>query len=59
VVIEAAEVPDAREFTQYVKCIQFFYFLRPKRLLRSLRPLRLSCVLRSLRPLRFQNYSGS
>ena len=51
-VIEAAEVPDAREITQYVKCKQFFYFLRPKRLLRSLRPARLSCLLRFLRPMR-------
>ena len=47
--IEAAEVPDAREITQYLKCMQFFYFLRPKR---SLRPVMLSCLLRSLRPLR-------
>ena len=30
-----------------------FDFLRPKRLLRSLRPVILSCLLRSLRPLRF------
>ena len=29
-----------------------FDFLRPKRLLRSLRPVMLSCLLRSLRPLR-------
>ena len=30
-----------------------FDFLRPKRLLRSLRPVRLSCLLRFLRPLMF------
>ena len=51
--IEAAEVPDAREITQYVKCKQFLIFLRPKRLLRSLRPVMLLCLLRSLGPLRF------
>ena len=50
---EAAEVPNAREITQYVKCVLFFYFQRPKWLLRSLRPVMLSCLLRSLRPLKF------
>ena len=30
-----------------------FDFLRPKKLLRSLRPVRLSCLLRFLRPLMF------
>ena len=42
-VIEAVEVPDGREITQQAA----FDFLRPKRLLRSLRPLMLSCILRS------------
>ena len=42
-VIEAAEVPDGMEITQQVA----FDFLRPKRLLRSLRPEMLSSLLRS------------
>jgi hypothetical protein len=29
-VIEAAEVPDAREITQYVKCKQFFLSFEAK-----------------------------
>ena len=41
--IEAAEVPDGMEITQKAA----FDFLRPKRLLRSLRPVMLSCQLRS------------
>jgi hypothetical protein len=41
--IEAAEVPDGMEITQKAA----FDFLRPKRLLRSLRPVMSSCVLRS------------
>ena len=52
-VIEVTKVPNAKEIIQYVKCMLFFYFLRPKRLLRSLRPMMLSCLLRSLRPLKF------
>ena len=36
-----------------IKVQAAFDFLRPKRLLRSLRPVMLSCLLRSLRPLRF------
>ena len=44
VAIEAAEVPDAKGITQYVKCMLFFFFnfQGPKRLLRSLRPVMLS-----------------
>jgi hypothetical protein len=41
-VIEAANDPYARDITQYVKCEQFWGVLRPKRLLRSLRPVMLS-----------------
>ena len=36
-----------------IKVQAAFDFLRPKRLLRSLRPVMLSCLLRSLGPLRF------
>ena len=36
-----------------IKVQAAFDFLRPKRLLRSLRPVMSSCLLRSLRPLRF------
>ena len=50
---EAAEVSNARKITQYVKCMLNFYFSRPKRLLRSLRPVVFLCLLRSLRPLKF------
>ena len=46
--IEAAEVLDAREITQYVNCMQFLIFMQ-KILLRSLRPVMLSCLLRPLR----------
>ena len=42
-VIEAAEVHDARGIPQCVNYKQFLIFLRPKRMLRSLRPVRLSC----------------
>ena len=35
-----------------------FDFLRPNRLLRSLRPARLSCLLRLLRPLRYSELLG-
>ena len=45
---EAVEVLDGMEITQKAA----FDFLRPKRLLRSLRPVMLSCLLRSWRPLR-------
>ena len=41
--IEAAEVPDGREITQQLA----FDFLRPKRPLRSLRSVMLSCLLGS------------
>ena len=41
--IEAAEVPDGMEITLKAA----FDFLRPKRLLRLLRPVMSSCVLRS------------
>ena len=51
-IIKAAEVPDAKEITQYVKCKHFFL------LLRSLRPVILSCLLRSLRQVRSQNPLG-
>jgi len=36
-----------------IKVQAAFDFLRPKKLLRSLRPVMLSCLLRSLRPKRF------
>ena len=60
--IEAGEDRNARDITECVKCKQFF--LRPKRPLRSLRPVILSCLIRSLRPLssshsvRFDSYSS-
>ena len=31
-VIKAAEVPDARKISQYVKCMHLLIFLRPRRL---------------------------
>ena len=59
-VIEATEVIEAVEVNEAVEVLDgmvitqkaAFDFLRPKRLLRSVRPVILSCLLRSWRPLR-------
>ena len=54
-VVEAVEVIEAAEQGNHpvIKVQAAVDFLRPKRLLRSLRLVMLSCLLRSWRPLKF------